>query len=82
MVRLCKLFCLNIAKVRAINPSSLEKNLKLINDFKFNPNFHKSIKFYIYQEKYNTRRIQREVQNISCLEAYKAYTYKICKLRK
>ena len=76
---ICKLFSLNIAKTKAIIPKSLESDFKAINFFEYNPNSHKSIKFYLNQEKLNTNRIRRETHNIRCLKDCKAHTDKTLK---
>ena len=72
--RVCKLFCVNLAKSRAILPAALKHDFKYILDFEFNPSIHKSIKFFLQQEQYNIRRIQNELNNINSLELYKSYT--------
>ena len=76
---ICKLFSLNIAKTKSIIPKSLESDFKAIKSFEYNPNSHKSIKFYLNQEKLNTNQIRREVHNIRCLKDYKAHTDKTLK---
>ena len=58
--RVCKLFCVNLAKTRAVLPTTLKQDFKHILDFEFNPSIHKSIKFFLKQEQYNIRRIQNE----------------------
>ena len=74
--RVCKLFCVNLAKTRALLPSALIKDFKHILDFEFNPSIHKSIKFFLQQEQYNIRRIQNELNNINSLELYKSFLEK------
>ena len=76
---ICKLFSLNIAKTKSIIPKSLESDFKAIKFFEYNPNSHKSIKFYLNQEKLNTNRIRREAHNIRCIKEYKAHTDKTLK---
>ena len=71
--RVCKLVCANLVKTRAIIPKCLEKDFNSIRDIEFNPNIHKSIKFFLYQEEYNIGRIQKEVHNIRCLASYKSH---------
>ena len=74
--RVCKLFCVNLAKTRAVLPTTLKQDFKHILDFEFNPSIHKSIKFLLQQEQYNIRRIQNEVNNINSLELYKSFMEK------
>ena len=71
--RVCKLFCVNLAKARAILPTTLKQDFKHILDFEFNPGIHKSIKFFLKQEQYNIRRIQYEINNINSLDHYKSF---------
>ena len=71
--RVCKLFCVNLAKTRAVLPSALKQDFKHILDFEFNPSIHKSIKFFLQQEQYNIRRIQNDVNNINSLALYKSH---------
>jgi hypothetical protein len=40
-------------------------------DIEFDPTILKTIKFFCTQEKYNTAKVKREPNNISCLEAHK-----------
>jgi hypothetical protein len=72
--RVCKLFCVNLAKTRAILPTTLQQDFRQILDFEFNPSIHKSIKFFLKQEQHNIRRIQRDINNINSLDTYKAFT--------
>ena len=74
--RVCKLFCVNLAKTRAVLPAALKHDFKYILDFEFNPSIHKSIKFFLQQEQYNIRRIQNELRNINSLELYKSFMEK------
>ena len=69
--RVCHVFSSHLAKVRTILPDSLREDFKFIQDIEFNPTIHKSIKFFLTQEKYNIARIKRESHNILCLEKYK-----------
>ena len=71
--RVCKLFCVNLAKTRAVLPTTLKQDFKYILDFEFNPSIHKSIKFFLKQEQYNIRRIQSEINNINSLDMYKSF---------
>ena len=59
--RVCKLFCVNLAKTRAVLPAVPKHDFKSILDFEFNPSIHKSIKFFLQQEQYNIRRIQNSL---------------------
>ena len=68
--RVCHVFSSHLAKVRVILPDSLREDFKFIQDIEFNPTIHKSIKFFLTQEKYNIARIKRESHNILCLEKY------------
>ena len=72
--RVCKLFCVNLAKTRAILSTTLKQDFRHILDFEFNSSTHKSIKFFLKQEQYNIRRIQRDISNINSLDTYKAFT--------
>ena len=72
--RVCKLFCVNLAKIRAVLPTTLKQDFKHILDFEFNQSIHKSIKcikFFLQQEQYNIRRIQ--LNNINSLELNKSF---------
>ena len=79
--RVCKLFCVNLAKTRAVFPAALKQDFKCILDFQFNPSIHKSIKFFLQHEQYNIMRIQNEVNNINSLELYKSHMEKNVKKR-
>ena len=70
--RVCKLFCVNLAKTRAVLPTTLKQDFKHILDFEFNRGIDKSIKFFMKQEQYNIRRIQNEINNINSLDLYKS----------
>ena len=71
--RVCKLFCVNLAKTRVVLPTTLKQDFKHILDFEFKPSIHKSIKFFLQPEQYNIRRIQNEVNNINSFELYKSF---------
>ena len=77
----CKLFCINLAKTRAVLPSTLKQDFKHILDFEFNPSIYKSIKFFLQQEQCNIGRIQNEENNINSLELYKSFMEKKRKKR-
>ena len=66
----CQVFSSHLAKVRVILPDSLREDFKYIQDIEFNPTIHKSINFFLTQEKHNIARIKRESHNILCLEKY------------
>ena len=69
--RVCHVFSSHLAKVRVILPNSLREDFKFIQDIEFNPTIHKSINFFLTQEKYNIARIKRKSHNILCLEKFK-----------
>ena len=50
--RVCKLFCVNLAKTRAVLPTTLKQDFEQILVFELNPSIHKSIKFFLQQEQY------------------------------
>ena len=77
--RVCKSWGSNRGKAVAIILCSLENNIRLIHDIDFNPNILKSIKFYLNEDKYNIRRMQRKVYSIRCLETYTSHIDKIRK---
>ena len=69
--RFCKIFSSHLAKVRIILPNSLREGFQTHSRIEFIPTIHKSINFFLTQEKHNIARIKREAHNILCLESYK-----------
>ena len=58
--RVCKVFSSHLAKVRIKLPDSLREGFKHIQDIEFNPTIHKSINFFLTQEKHNIAIIKGE----------------------